>query len=75
MRKLLVLLLALLLTAALCTAEESQPVEAARFTVELPAGMTPDLDEYSLKDYSGKALYVFHCACLENDHLTVTLHP
>ncbi|MBR6667337.1 MAG: SH3 domain-containing protein [Clostridia bacterium] len=51
MRKLLVLLLALLLTAALCTAEESQPVEAARFTVELPAGMTPDLDEYSLKDY------------------------
>lgn len=31
--------------------------------------------EYSLKDYSGKALYVFHCACLENSHLTVTLHP
>lgn len=31
--------------------------------------------EYSLKDYSGKALYVFHCACQENEHLTVTLHP
>ena len=31
--------------------------------------------EYALKDYSGKALYVFHCACLENRHLTVTLHP
>ena len=30
---------------------------------------------FSPKDYSGKALYVFHCACLENDHLTVTLHP
>ena len=31
--------------------------------------------EYALKDYSGKALYVFHYACLENDSLTVTLHP
>lgn len=31
--------------------------------------------EYNLKDYSGKALYVFHCACEENDDLTVTLHP
>ena len=31
--------------------------------------------EYALKDYSGKALYVFHCACLENPQLTVTLHP
>ena len=31
--------------------------------------------EYALKDYSGKVLYVFHCACLENRHLTVTLHP
>lgn len=31
--------------------------------------------EYKLKDYSGKILYVFHCACLENRHLTVTLHP
>lgn len=31
--------------------------------------------EYALKDYSGKALYVFHCACQENPHLIVTLHP
>lgn len=31
--------------------------------------------EYRLKDYSGKALYVFHQACLDNRHLTVTLHP
>ena len=31
--------------------------------------------EYALKDYSGKALYVFHYACQENRHLTVTLHP
>lgn len=31
--------------------------------------------EYKLKDYSGKALYVFQQACLENRHLTVTLHP
>ena len=31
--------------------------------------------EYSLKDYSGKVLYVFRCACQENEHLTVTLHP
>lgn len=31
--------------------------------------------EYKLKDYSGKALFVFHEACLENWHLTVTLHP
>lgn len=31
--------------------------------------------EYALKDYSGKALYVFHEACLENRHLTVTIHP
>ena len=51
MRRLLVLLLALLFTAALCTAEETQLMEASRFTVELPAGMNPDLDEYSLKEY------------------------
>lgn len=31
--------------------------------------------EYRLKDYSGKALYVFREACQENRHLTVTLHP
>lgn len=31
--------------------------------------------EYALKDYSGKALYVFHHACLENESLTITLHP
>lgn len=31
--------------------------------------------EYALKDYSGKLVYVFHCACAENRHLTVTLHP
>lgn len=31
--------------------------------------------EYRLKDYSGKALFVFHEACLENENLTVTLHP
>ena len=31
--------------------------------------------EYTLKDYSGKLLYVFHCACKENSQLTVTLHP
>lgn len=31
--------------------------------------------EYTLKDYSGKALYVFREACRENRHLTVTLHP
>lgn len=31
--------------------------------------------EYALKDYSGKILYVFHCACLENDSLKITLHP
>lgn len=31
--------------------------------------------EYALKDYSGKALYVFHQACLENDCLKITLHP
>ena len=31
--------------------------------------------EYALKDYSGKLLYVFHCACKENPQLIVTLHP
>lgn len=31
--------------------------------------------EFHLKDYSGKALYVFHCAQEENPHLTVTLRP
>lgn len=31
--------------------------------------------EYTLKDYSGKLLYVFHCACQENPQLIVTLHP
>lgn len=30
---------------------------------------------YQLKDYSEKALYVFHNACEENPHLTVTIHP
>ena len=31
--------------------------------------------ESHLKDYSGKAVYVFHCAMDENPHLTVTLRP
>lgn len=31
--------------------------------------------ETHLKDYSGKAVYVFHCAMDENPHLTVTLRP
>ena len=31
--------------------------------------------EFHLKDYSGKAVYVFHCAMEENPHLTVTLRP
>ena len=30
---------------------------------------------YTLKDYAEKILYVFHCACGENRHLTVTMHP
>ena len=30
---------------------------------------------YTMKDYAEKALYVFRCACDENPHLTVTLHP
>ena len=31
--------------------------------------------ESHLKDYSGKAVYVFHCAMDDNPHLTVTLRP
>lgn len=31
--------------------------------------------EAHLKDYSGKAVYVFHCAMDDNPHLTVTLRP
>lgn len=31
--------------------------------------------QYALKDYGEKILYVFKCACDENSHLTVTLHP
>ena len=31
--------------------------------------------EAHLKDYSGKAVYVFHCAMDENPHLTVSLRP
>lgn len=31
--------------------------------------------EAHLKDYSGKAVYVFHCAMEENPHLTVMLRP
>ncbi len=31
--------------------------------------------QYALKDYCEKALYVFKCACEENPHLIVTLHP
>ncbi len=31
--------------------------------------------QYALKDYSEKVLYVFKCACEENPHFTVTLHP
>ena len=30
---------------------------------------------YAMKDYAEKVLYVFRCACQENPHLTVTLHP
>ena len=31
--------------------------------------------ETHLKDYSGKAVYVFHCAMDDNPHLNVTLRP
>lgn len=31
--------------------------------------------EFHLKDYSGKAVYVFHYAMEENPHLAVTLRP
>lgn len=31
--------------------------------------------ESHLKDYSGKAVYVFHCAMDDNPHLTVMLRP
>jgi ribonuclease inhibitor len=31
--------------------------------------------EFHLKDYSGKAVYVFHCAQEENPHLSITLVP
>ena len=31
--------------------------------------------ESHLKDYSGKAVYVFHCAQEDNPHLTVSLRP
>lgn len=31
--------------------------------------------ECNLKDYSGKLLSVFQCACQENSRLSVTIHP
>lgn len=31
--------------------------------------------EYRLGDYSGKAVYVFHCAAQENPHLKIYLEP
>lgn len=31
--------------------------------------------EYRLGDYSGKAVYVFHCAAQENPHLQILLEP
>lgn len=31
--------------------------------------------EFHLKDYSGKAVYVFHCAQEENPHLNIILRP
>ena len=31
--------------------------------------------EFHLKDYSGKAVYVFHCAQEDNPHINVTLIP
>ncbi len=31
--------------------------------------------QYVLKDYSEKTLYVFKCACDENPHFSVTIHP
>ena len=31
--------------------------------------------EFQLKDYSGKAVYVFHVACQDNPHLHVSLEP
>ncbi len=31
--------------------------------------------QYTMKDYGEKALFVLKCACDENHHLIVTLHP
>lgn len=52
MRRLLAVILALMLCSGLCAAEEPQRIETSLFTLELPAGLNPNLDEYSRTDYS-----------------------
>lgn len=53
MRRLVLLLTVLVLCTALSAhAEERQTVETSLFTIELPAGLNPDLDEFALANYS-----------------------
>lgn len=52
MRRLFVFILALCLWAGIsASAEETQLLETSLFTIEVPAGLDPDLDEYWLKDF------------------------
>lgn len=52
MRRLIVLILALLLAVPFAAAEETQRIETELFTIDLPASLNPDLDVYARADYS-----------------------
>lgn len=52
MRKLLILIAALILMlGTFSLAEESQLMESALFSVKLPAGLNPDMDEFTREDF------------------------
>lgn len=52
MRRLILLILALLLAMPFAAAEELCQVETPLFTINLPASLDPDLDVYAREDYS-----------------------
>lgn len=52
MRRLILLILALLLAVSFAAAEETQRIETELFTIDLPASLNPDLDVYNRADYS-----------------------
>ena len=51
MRRIIAIILVLFLAAGFASADEGQRIETALFTLEIPAGLNPDVDEFTKDDF------------------------